>query len=174
QTLRRLFGDAWPDMTREDLQARVADWLGHHLQTSTFALPTPNQVRDALKAQLDWPLPRDLDQHAPLSISLPSGRKASVDWLDERAPLVECKAQELYGATRHHSLAEGRLPLTLQILSPGGKPVATTQDLPGFWEGGYRDMAKDMRGRYPKHDWPEDPASAKPHAGMTKARLARS
>ncbi|MEL7283844.1 MAG: ATP-dependent helicase HrpB [Pseudomonadota bacterium] len=174
QTLRRLFGDAWPEMTGDELQSRVADWLGPNLQTSTFALPTPNQVRDALKAQLDWPLPRDLDQHAPLSISLPSGRKASVDWLDERAPLVECKAQELYGATRHLGLADGRLPITLQILSPGGKPVATTQDLPGFWEGGYRDMAKDMRGRYPKHDWPEDPATAKPHAGMTKARLARS
>ncbi|MCH9750748.1 MAG: hypothetical protein K0U61_00880, partial [Alphaproteobacteria bacterium] len=61
----------------------------------------------------------------------------------------------------------------VQILSPGGKPVATTQDLPGFWSGGYHDMAKDMRGRYPKHDWPEDPANAKPHAGMTRARLAR-
>ena len=130
-------------------------------------------VRDALKARLEWPLPQKLDQQAPLSVTLPSGRKAPIDWLDDRAPLIECKAQELYGASQHLSLADGHAPVTLQILSPGGKPVATTQDLPGFWAGGYRDMAKDMRGRYPKHDWPDDPSNAKPHAGMTKARLAR-
>lgn len=172
--LRDLFGDAWPDWTPEPLAETVRDWLAPMLSNGSFTLPTPAKLGDALKAQLDWPLPQDLDQLAPLSVELPSGRKAKIDWLDERAPLVECKAQELYGASAHITLAGGRLPLTLQILSPGGKPVATTQDLPGFWAGGYRDMAKDMRGRYPKHDWPDDPARAKPHAGMTKARLAKS
>jgi len=82
--------------------------------------------------------------------------------------------QELYGADRHINVADGRVPVTLQMLSPGKKPVATTRDLPGFWAGGYTEMAKDMRGRYPKHDWPTDPAKAKPHEGMTKARLGRS
>ena len=108
-----------------------------------------------------------------MALTLPSGRKAPVDWLDDRSPLVECKAQELYGATRHLCVADGRVPVTVQILSPGGKPVATTRDLPGFWIGVYLDMVKDMRGRYPKHDWPDNPANAKPHAGMTKARLAK-
>ena len=164
----------WPDWNSEQLQVSIADWLGPVLSDTAFSLPTPSTLRDALKTQLSWPLPQHLDQHAPLTVTLPSGRKAKVDWLDDRAPLVECKAQELYGATQHVSVAQGRVPVTLQILSPGGKPVATTQDLPGFWAGGYQDMAKDMRGRYPKHDWPDDPAQARPHAGMTKARLAKN
>lgn len=172
--LRDLFGEAWPNWTPEQLAETVRDWLAPMLSHQSFTMPTPAKLGDALKAQLAWPLPQELDQHAPLTAALPSGRNAKIDWLDERAPLVECKAQELYGATTHITLAGSRMPLTLQILSPGGKPVATTRDLPGFWQGGYRDMAKDMRGRYPKHDWPEDPAAAKPHAGMTKARLAKS
>ena len=172
--LRGLLGDAWPEWSVDQLAKTVRDWLTPMLSNGSFTMPTPAKLGDALKAQLEWPLPQELDQLAPLSVELPSGRKARIDWLDERAPLIECKAQELYGASAHIALAGGRLPLTLQILSPGGKPVATTQDLPGFWTGGYRDMVKDMRGRYPKHDWPDDPASAKPHAGMTKARLAKS
>ncbi|MEO1554040.1 MAG: ATP-dependent helicase HrpB, partial [Pseudomonadota bacterium] len=158
--LRSIATDAWPDWRADHLQLTVADWLGPILSDRAFSLPKPAAIRDALTARLDWPLPRKLDQLAPLNLTLPSGRKTRIDWLDDRAPLVECKAQELYGASQHLSLAEGRIPMTLQILSPGGKPVATTQDLPGFWAGGYRDMAKDMRGRYPKHDWPDDPASA--------------
>lgn len=168
------FGEPWPQWDLEQLQADVTDWLGPIFGQSSFTMPKPTTVRDALKAQLDWPLPQELDQKAPRKITLPSGRDAQIDWLSDRAPLIECKAQELYGAAKHLFVADGRIPVTLQILSPGGKPVATTQDLPGFWAGGYADMAKDMRGRYPKHDWPDDPARAKPHAGMTKARLAKS
>ena len=171
--LRARFDDAWPDWTIEILQADVAHWLGPALTQTPFQVPKPGLILDALKAQLDWPLPQTLAQHAPRSVLLPSGRKAPIDWLDARAPLVECRAQEVYGLNQHVSLAEGRLPVTLQLLSPGGKPVATTQDLPGFWTGGYGDMAKDMRGRYPKHDWPDDPARAAAHMGMTKARLAK-
>ncbi len=172
--LREVFGDVWPELSVEYLQATADAWLASALGGGSFSVPKPGPVLDALKATLDWPLPRDLDQLAPLGVALPVGRKARVDWLDERRPLVECKVQELYGHSGPIALADGRVPVTLQMLSPGGKPVATTRDLPGFWTGGYKDMAKDMRGRYPKHDWPDDPASAKPHAGVTKARLARS
>ena len=172
QQLRKLYGDTWPDWSVEALAKSSGTWLAGALDQRAFSIPSAGTLLHALKAQLDWPLPQDLDQKAPLTIALPSGRKARIDWLDERAPLLECKAQELYGAKQHLSVAEGRLPITLQILSPGGKPVATTRDLPNFWRGGYQDMVKDMRGRYPKHDWPDDPANAKPHAGMTKARLA--
>lgn len=173
-SLREMFGDPWPVWSEVDLQETVHDWLAPSLSQNAFSVPSAGAVRHALKTRLDWPMPQDLDQKAPLSITLPSGRKAPIDWLSDRAPLVEGKPQELYGANRHPSIADGRVPVTLQLLSPGGKPVATTQDLPGFWTGGYKDMAKDMRGRYPKHDWPEDPVAAKPHAGMTKARLAKS
>lgn len=167
------YGDAWPIWTLESLQEEVSDWLGPVLGHGAFTLPKPAMIADALKARLDWPLAKELDQKAPRRLKLPSGREAQIDWLNDRAPLVECKAQELFGSVAHPSIADGRVPVTLQILSPGGKPVATTQDLPGFWSGGYRDMAKDMRGRYPKHDWPDDPATAKPHIGMTKARLGK-
>lgn len=171
--LRAVYGEAWPDWNLSDLQASASDWLAPALTGPSFAVPNAATIRDALTARLDWPLPRDLENKAPMSVTLPSGRKAKIDWLDDRAPLIECKVQELFGASQHISVADGRLPVTLQILSPGGKPVATTRDLPGFWTGGYLDMAKDMRGRYPKHDWSDDPAKARPHAGMTKARLAR-
>lgn len=172
--LRGVYGEAWPALTVEDLQTRAPEWLGAALGSGGFSLPSDGAVGDALKATLDWPLPRDLDALAPLQVALPVGRKARIDWLDERAPLVECKTAELYGSAAPIAIAQGRVPVTLQMLSPGGKPVATTRDLPGFWAGGYRDMVKDMRGRYPKHDWPDDPATAKPHAGVTKARLKRS
>lgn len=172
--LRALYGEVWPDWSIETLAESSETWLAGALDQRAFSIPSASTLLHALKAQLDWPLPQDLDQKAPLTLALPSGRKARIDWLDERAPLLECKAQELYGAAHHLSVADGRLPVTLQILSPGGKPVATTRDLPSFWREGYKDMAKDMRGRYPKHDWPDDPATAKPHAGMTKARLAKS
>jgi ATP-dependent helicase HrpB len=173
-SLQTVFGDPWPDLNAQDLQDSVHTWLAPLLNAQTFTLPNGSMLGAALKSLLDWPLPRELDQKAPLSVTLPSGRNAKIDWLDERAPLLECKAQELYGLTRHIFIADGRLAVTVQILSPGGKPVATTQDLPAFWGAGYLDMAKDMRGRYPKHDWPDNPATAKPHAGMTKARLAKS
>ena len=173
QCLRGLYLEAWPDISVDGLQVTADEWLGAALGGGGFSMPKAGTVLDALKATLEWPLPRDLDAFAPLSVTLPVGRKARVDWLDERAPLIECKVQELYGGAKPIAVADGRMPVTIQMLSPGGKPVATTQDLPGFWAGGYKDMAKDMRGRYPKHDWPDDPANAKPHGGMTKARLAK-
>lgn len=171
--MRSTFGDVWPEVSVEALQERVADWLGPSLGRGAFELPSSGTVQNALKAMLDWPLPRELDEKAPLGLTLPSGRSANIDWLDDRAPLIECKLQEVYGLSEHPRVADGRCPVTLQFLSPGGKPVATTRDLPGFWAAGYHDMAKDMRGRYPKHDWPENPAISKPHIGMTKARLRR-
>jgi ATP-dependent helicase HrpB len=171
--LRGVYGETWPDITVDGLQGTADEWLGAALGGGGFSLPKEGAVLDALKVTLEWPLPRDLDALAPLNVALPVGRKARIDWLDERAPLVECKVQELYGGAKPIAVADGRIPVTIQMLSPGGKPVATTRDLPGFWAGGYKDMAKDMRGRYPKHDWPDDPVKAKPHGGMTKARLAK-
>ncbi len=147
------------------------DWLFPLLKRKGAQLPAPHAVREALIASLDWQVQEALRKEAPLSLSLPSGQTAQVDYLDDRAPLVSARAQAFYGLNTHPTLASGRVPVTVEMLSPGRKPVATTQDLGRFWGAGYLDMAKDRRGRYPKHDWPADPASAKAHEGRTKKRL---
>lgn len=160
-----------PGLTPESLAAGAGDWLAPLLKRKGASLPAPQEVREALTQSLDWPVQEALRLHAPLSLDLPSGQTARVDWLDPRAPLVSARAQAFYGLTEHPRIAAGRVPVTVEMLSPGMKPVATTQDLARFWGMGYKDMAKDMRGRYPKHDWPDDPAFARAHEGRTKKRL---
>jgi len=135
------------------------------------SVPSDGAVREALVQSFDWPVQEALRKEAPLSLELPSGQSAQVNYLDPRAPLVSARAQAFWGCAEHPRLGGGRVAVTVEMLSPGMKPVATTRDLPAFWTGGYKDMAKDMRGRYPKHDWPDDPANATPHVGKTKKRL---
>lgn len=168
-----VFGHEATVPTLQELQDTVLEWLAPSLSTSGFKPPTVNVLSGALLQRLSWSDQTIFNQHIPLTVTLPTGRRARIDWLDDRAPLVEVKVQEIYGQKQHPRIAEGRVPITLQFLSPGGKPVATTQDLSKFWSGGYVDMAKDMRGRYPKHDWPQDPENAQPHPGLTKARLSK-
>lgn len=158
-------------LTGEGLIATAESWLLPLLKRRGAQVPAPQAVREALAASLDWSVQEALRNEAPLSLSLPSGQTAQVDYLDDRAPLISARAQAFYGLNAHPKLAAGRVPVTVEMLSPGMKPVATTQDLGRFWGAGYLDMAKDMRGRYPKHDWPADPATAKPHEGRTKKRL---
>lgn len=146
-------------------------WLYPLLHRKGASVPAPHEVRDALVRSFDWPVQEALRQQAPLMLVLPSGKEVRVDWLDPRAPLVSARAQAFYGLTEHPRIAAGRVPVTVELLSPGMKPVATTQDLARFWGAGYKDMAKDMRGRYPKHDWPDDPVNARAHEGRTKKRL---
>lgn len=149
----------------------ATSWLLPLLRRKGASVPAPHEVRDALIQSFDWPVQEALRTQAPLSLDLPSGQVARVDWLDPRAPLVSARAQAFYGLTEHPAIAAGRVPVTVEMLSPGMKPAATTQDLARFWGAGYKDMAKDMRGRYPKHDWPDDPANARAHEGRTKKRL---
>lgn len=155
----------------EMLAVTATDWLLPLLRRKGASVPVQNEVRDALVQSFDWSVQEALRQHAPLTLDLPSGQTARVDWLDPRAPLVSARAQAFYGLSEHPKIAAGRVPVTVELLSPGMKPAATTQDLVRFWGAGYKDMAKDMRGRYPKHDWPEDPAHARAHEGRTKKRL---
>lgn len=155
----------------EALMASAGDWLLPLLNRKGAQVPAGHEVREALIASLDWPVQEALRKDAPLSLSLPSGQTAQIDYLDDRAPLVSARAQAFFGLSLHPKLAAERVPVTVEMLSPGMKPVATTQDLGRFWGAGYLDMAKDMRGRYPKHDWPADPANAKAHEGRTKKRL---
>jgi ATP-dependent helicase HrpB len=118
-------------------------------------------------------LQREIETLAPASIETPAGRRIAIDYDAEGGPRVEARVQEFYGLAQHPAILRDKVPLVVSLLSPAGRQVALTKDLPRFWREGYRDMAKDMRGQYPKHDWPEDPAKARAHAGKTKARLSR-
>ncbi|MEM7767704.1 MAG: ATP-dependent helicase HrpB [Pseudomonadota bacterium] len=171
--LRQVFGEPWPDWIADGLAETVSEWLGPTLGTGT-TLPKPQAVCDAIIAGLPWPLPQELKTLAPGQIPLPSGRSAPVTYTGDQAPLVEARVQELFGDAPHPSIASGRVPVTLSLLSPARRQVALTKDLPGFWNGGYQDMAKDMRAQYPKHDWPDDPASARAHPGHTKAQILQT
>ncbi|WP_449042000.1 ATP-dependent helicase HrpB [Paracoccus sp. (in: a-proteobacteria)] len=116
-------------------------------------------LSEALKVLIGWDGQRLLDHAAPAAFATPLGRRIPIDY-DAETPTIEARLQELFGVTTHPMA--GSRPLRIQLLSPGGKPVAVTTDLPGFWRGGYDDVRKDMRGRYPRHPWPEDPTAADP------------
>ncbi len=158
-------------LTPESLRAQMAVWLLPLLERLGGALPPDAAIRESLLASLDWETQTLIRREAPLKLDLPSGQTVQVDWCDPRAPLVSARVQALYGLSDHPHLAGGSLPVSIELLSPAMKPVASTRDIGAFWNAGYRDMVKDMRGRYPKHDWPEDPARAIAHAGRTKNRL---
>ncbi|MEO0815959.1 MAG: ATP-dependent helicase HrpB [Pseudomonadota bacterium] len=160
-----------PAWTASDLANSAGEWLLP--EGAGSAIPKPGDIRAALKAYLGWEASQALDAAAPETLPLPSGRAAPIDYIDEKAPLVIARVQEVYSATVHPCIGQARVPVTLSLTSPAKREVALTSDLPGFWTGGYLDMAKDMRASYPKHDWPTDPATAKPHEGRTKARLGK-
>ncbi len=166
------FSGDWPVLDDAVLLERADDWLAPLLTaTPSLSAVSAPDLRRAVLSFVDWDKVRVLDDAAPLSFTTPAGHAIAIDYLSENAPLIEARVQEFYGASTHPTIASGRMPLVISLLSPARRQVALTRDLPGFWRGGYRDMAKDMRGRYPKHDWPDDPANAKPHEGRTKARL---
>lgn len=123
---------------------------------------SPAALVSALEQLLGYELSRKLDRIAPATFASPAGGHHSIDYSAEAAPTAEVRAQALFGLTHHPMVANGTIPLTLAITSPAGRPIQTTNDLPGFWAGSWRDVVKDMRGRYPKHAWPDDPASAAP------------
>jgi len=119
-----------------------------------------------LRSQLPWPEGARLDELAPTRIELASGRSLALDYAsavaEGTAPVVRVRVQDLFGTKVHPTIADGRVPLVLHLLSPADRPVQVTADLPGFWAGSWADVRKDMAGRYPKHQWPDDPANADP------------
>ena len=150
------------DWSEAGLLADLEHWLGPYiigLKTATDLKSV--DVAAALRASLDWDTQQQLDQLVPASITTPLGRKATVNY-DGEAPGIEVRLQEMFGCTVHPTVGPDRVPLKITLLSPGQKPVQVTQDLPGFWANSYADVRKDMRGRYPKHPWPEDPTQAEP------------
>ncbi|MBY0135241.1 ATP-dependent helicase HrpB [Paracoccus yeei] len=151
-----------PDLGPVDDASLLAepDWLLPWLtRARTLADLRALDLTEALKARIGWDGQRRLDQAAPAHFVTPLGRKVPIDY-DHETPSIELKLQELFGVSRHPAV--GGRPLRIQMLSPGGKPIAVTTDLPGFWTGGYAEVRKDMRGRYPRHPWPENPLEADP------------
>ena len=115
---------------------------------------------DDLGALIPYALRSEIERALPSHFEAPTGSRIAIDYTAEAGPSIELRVQELYGLDRHPTIANGRIPLTLVLLSPGHRPIQITRDLPGFWRGSWKDVAKDMRGRYPRHLWPDDPASA--------------
>jgi ATP-dependent helicase HrpB len=161
--LRRSEGGEWPDLSDDALLASVEDWLAPHLigKTSLDGIDA-RDLGEALHALLPWPLRRRLDAEAPTHLAAPTGSQVPVDYGDADGPVLAVRVQELFGLDRHPTVAGGRVPLVLHLLSPAGRPIQITRDLPGFWRGSWAAVRADMRGRYPKHPWPEDPLTAPP------------
>ncbi len=152
---------SWPDLSDEALLATVDTWLKPLLlgKRALSAL-SDGALEAAMRAMIPWEMQRRLDAEAPARFTAPTGSSFRINYGDDGGPRVDVRVQELFGLAVHPTV--GGQPLTLALLSPGHRPVQLTKDLPGFWKGSWADVRKDMRGRYPKHPWPEDPANATP------------
>jgi len=147
----------WPDLSDAALADTAEAWLAPHLDgLAKLAEARSLDLSAILRGRLPWERQKRLDAALPARIELPAGRSAQIDY-DRETPTLEARAQHLYGMDRLPALAGGRVPLQVALLSPAGRPIAITGDLHQFWRGGWKDARKDMRGRYPKHVWPEEP-----------------
>lgn len=154
--------DAWPDVSDAGLSAARETWLWPLLDGAR-SLETIADARlaDGLRALIPWVLQRRLDELAPVRLTTPLG-SAAIDYAAEGGPRIDIRVQELFGVTTHPTVGGGRVPLTLALLSPARRPVQVTRDLPGFWAGSWAAVRSEMRGRYPRHPWPDNPAEASP------------
>jgi len=153
----------WPDLSDDALAAQREAWLmpALHDKTSLKEL-SAGDLSNALMTLLPWELRARLDREAPTHFEAPTGTMLAIDYEAEQGPTIAVRLQELFGLNTHPSIAKGAVPLVLELLSPAHRPVQVTRDLPGFWRGSYAAVRSDLRGRYPRHPWPEDPASAMP------------
>ncbi|MBA7476211.1 ATP-dependent RNA helicase HrpB [subsurface metagenome] len=161
--LRKAEGESWPDLSDAGLIARRDDWLVPALYDKTALKDiSAGDLSDALMALLPWEMRARLDREAPTHFEAPTGSVLAIDYEAEQGPTIAVRLQELFGLNTHPSIAAGKVPLVLELLSPAQRPVQVTRDLPGFWRGSYAAVRSDLRGRYPRHPWPDDPASAVP------------
>nr|WP_306839438.1 ATP-dependent helicase HrpB [Catenuloplanes nepalensis] len=160
---RSALGEPWPDVSDAALLDRLDEWLGPELARA-------RRLRDlrqadlggALRRLLPWREAARLDEVAPERVTVPSGSRVRLDYADPAAPVLAVKVQEAFGWARAPMVGAGRVAVVLHLLSPAGRPVAVTADLPSFWQNGYPQVRAEMRGRYPRHPWPEDPTTAPP------------
>jgi len=159
--LRHAEGEEWPDVSDAALTTRIDEWLtpllGDKVGISDIQ---PADMEQALHAFLTFPMRRRLDTEAPTHFVAPSGSHVPIDYEAEEGPKISIRVQELFGLGRHPTIAAGRVPLVVELLSPAHRPVQITRDLPGFWRGSYAAVKSEMRGRYPRHPWPDDPTTA--------------
>ncbi len=153
----------WPDLTDEALAKTAAEWLAPYLANKTkLSEIGADDLGAALDALLPWHVTRRLDEAAPTHFEAPTGNRHAIDYETAGAPALHIRVQEVFGLSQHPSIAGGKLPLTLHLLSPAHRPIQITRDLPGFWKGSWAAVKAEMKGRYPRHSWPDDPASAVP------------
>lgn len=161
--LQQLVPDKWPDVSDAALETTMEDWLLPHL-ASLRSMEHVNRLdfNGILLAMLSWEQQQELDKLAPTHLQVPSGSRIALDYTDPTTPVLAVRLQEVFGLLDTPRIAAGKVPLLMHLLSPASRPVQVTRDLCSFWNAGYFEVRKDLRGRYPKHHWPEDPLTAIP------------
>jgi ATP-dependent helicase HrpB len=166
--LRRTLGEEWPDLSDSVLLATAEEWLAPLLAGATGRADLDAlDLAAVLRRRLGHERARQLEELAPATVPLASGRSVRIDYSGEH-PTAAVRVQDAFGTTHHPTVARGRVPVVLELLSPANRPVQVTSDLPRFWAGSYAAVRKDMAGRYPKHPWPADPAEAEPRPGRQR------
>jgi len=152
-----------PDVSDANLLETLEDWLAPYLQNKRkLDALSEEDLSHALAALFDYEQRKQLDAQAPDSLAVPSGQTRRLEYSPGEPPVLAVKLQELFGLADTPRVAGGRVPVTLHLLSPAGRPIQVTQDLQGFWERTYPEVKKELKGRYPKHPWPDDPWTATP------------
>jgi len=166
----REFAPELADCSDEALVERVWEWMGSHLKAGGTVRLSEISAGDVVVGFLDWESRRLIDDLAPTAVVVPSGKRHAIAYGPD-GPTMRVKLQEMFGAAVTPTVARGAVPITLHLLSPAGRPLQVTQDLASFWSGSYRQVRAEMRGRYPRHPWPDDPTTAPPTASVAKPRF---
>jgi ATP-dependent helicase HrpB len=156
-------GENWPDVSDAVLSETLAEWLGPYLDGMSRRDHLARlDLLSILKARLDWDMGRRLEEGAPTHLEVPSGSHLRLEYIPGESPVLRVKLQEMFGLADTPRVAWGKVPVTLHLLSPAQRPIQVTQDLRGFWERTYPEVKKELKGKYPKHPWPDDPWTATP------------
>jgi ATP-dependent helicase HrpB len=160
--LNKLGLEQWPDVSDQYLLATIETWLAPFLDSiSKLSDFQRLDLQSILSGLLPWPLPRQLEELAPKTMTVPSGSSIKIDYT-QSPPVLSVKLQEMFGCLDTPTIANGKVKLMLHLLSPAQRPLQVTQDLAGFWQGSYSEVKKEMKGRYPRHPWPDRPEQALP------------
>ncbi len=154
--------NTWPDLSDDALLSGLADWLGPYTAGKSMLSLNGGIISQALHGLLDYDQQRALDKLAPETLKMPTGSNIRIDYEAEGGPRLEVRVQELYGTTIHPVIGPNRTPITLSLTSPAHRPIQITKDLPAFWDGSWAEVRSEMKGRYPRHVWPENPREANP------------